>query len=49
MVDAKFDEIQETLKRSDALLRRLEASSKLLTQHVQTSVFAYRRQDGENS
>lgn len=46
-LDSKFTEIQKVLKETDQLLRELEKTSKFLTQHVQTSIAAHRKRDGE--
>jgi len=46
-LDSKFAEIQGVLRETDQLLRELEKASKFLTQHVQTSIAAHRKQDSE--
>lgn len=41
MLEKKFEELSEKIKDSDKLLRRLERVSKILTQHVQTSIMSF--------
>lgn len=36
-----FQECNELVKKADKLLRKLEKSSKVLTQHVQTSILTF--------
>lgn len=46
-MDQAFNSIQNVLKRTDDLLRRLEKSSKFLTQYVYTSVSLQRAAHGQ--
>lgn len=41
MLEKKFEELGEKIKDSDRLLRKLERVSKILTQHVQTSIMSF--------
>ena len=41
MLNEKFEEIHKTLRDTNDLLRKLEKTSKFLTQHVQTSIALY--------
>jgi len=41
VIDQKFKELNDRIRNTDKLLRRLEKTSKILTQHVQTSIFTY--------
>lgn len=47
MIEETIKEASESLKRSDELLRKLEKASKLLTQHVQTSILSVNFQQSE--
>lgn len=40
MIEETLKEASQTLKNTDILLRKLEKASKLLTQHVQTSILS---------
>lgn len=40
--DGVFDRVLNRLKYTDILLRKLEKTSKLLAQHVQTAVYIHR-------
>ncbi len=44
-----FNEIENTLKKTDFILRKLEKSSKFLTLHVQTSIFAFKQKNKNNN
>lgn len=49
MLEETFEECNEAIRNADKLLRKLEKTSKMLTQHVQTSILAFdfqRNQDG---
>lgn len=45
MLEKKFEDVSEKIKDSDRLLRKLERVSKILTQHVQTSIMSFNLQN----
>lgn len=48
MLNSVFNNIENTLKKTDFFLRKLEKLSKFLTLHVQTSIYAHKNKNHDN-
>lgn len=49
MLEETFKETADLLRTTDKLLRRLEKTSKVLTQHVQTSILTFKMMESKNN